>query len=70
MQIGSLIITRRFGESFVLRTTDGDILVELQKNAKGGAKVRISAPNEVNIVRTELIEEPLEILEYQCGRFS
>ena len=54
-----LILTRRIGESVILKHPAGDILVTyLSTQGPTGTEVRIGfdAPGDVNIVRSELLD--------------
>lgn len=45
--------TRRPGEFLVLQTSDGDIVIEVQRHPGIGARLAIDAPREVKIVPGE-----------------
>lgn len=47
-----LIITRRLGESFVI---DDDVTVRVVKLSEGSVRIGIEAPDEVTILRSELL---------------
>ena len=47
-----LVLTRKIGESIIIRD---DIVVTIVEINKNQIKVGISAPNDVNIVREELL---------------
>lgn len=47
-----LVLTRKLGESIIIRD---DIVVTIVEINKNQIKVGISAPNDVNIVREELL---------------
>ncbi len=49
-----LILTRRKGESI---TIDGDIEVTVVDISGGTVRVGIDAPDEINIVRNELLKD-------------
>ncbi len=52
-----LCITRYPGESFVLTLPGGEeIFVEIAGECRHRLKVRISAPGEVKVLRTELLD--------------
>lgn len=50
-----LVLTRRIGETLII---DGDIEVTLLGVGGIQVKIGIDAPEEVEIVRDELLEEP------------
>ena len=65
-----LVLTRKGGETFYLQLSDntdpntpiGDILkkpiaIHILKEVKGQMRIGIEAPDEINIVRKELIED-------------
>ena len=52
-----LKLSRREGESFILYTTDGVILITFEEMRGNQANVSIDAPDEVDILRSELVEE-------------
>ncbi len=49
-----LILTRRKGESIII---DGDIEVTVVDISGGTVRVGIDAPDEINIVRNELLKD-------------
>jgi carbon storage regulator CsrA len=54
-----LILTRKIGDSVVIRHPTGDILVTyLSSQGPTGTEIRIGfdAPKEVNIVRSEILD--------------
>ena len=54
-----LILTRRTGESVLLKHPSGDIVVTyLSKQGSSGDEIRIGfdAPQDVNIVRSEILD--------------
>ena len=52
-----LVLTRTRGESIVIQTTDGPIEVVVTRVLDGRVKIGINAPDNVKILRTELIEK-------------
>lgn len=52
-----LTLSRRKGESFIIYTTDGEIVVTFEKMRGNQAKLSIDAPDEVEILRSELVED-------------
>ena len=53
-----LMITRRAGESFIVRTSDGDIEVSVAEiRTKSQVKFRVTAPDNVTINRKEVQEK-------------
>jgi sRNA-binding carbon storage regulator CsrA len=58
-----LLLDRDVGESFVMETTDGTIVVKIvncERKRGGGRRYRIgiSAPDSVIITRAELLDRP------------
>lgn len=52
-----LVLTRNQGQSIVIQTSDGEIEVTIYNVAKNGqVKVAIAAPDNVDIWRTELLD--------------
>lgn len=54
-----LILTRRLGDSVVIKHPSGDIVVTyLSQQGPSGTEIRMGfdAPKEVNIVRSEIID--------------
>jgi len=56
-----LILTRRAGESVVI---NGDIKIRILKNENGQVRLGFDAPDEVVILREELLDVENEILKY------
>lgn len=52
-----LVLTRTRGESIVIQTTDGFIEVVVTRVLDGRVKIGVNAPDNVKILRTELIEK-------------
>jgi carbon storage regulator CsrA len=50
-----LVLTRRPGETLILHTSDGPIVVELCRIVDRRAKVGIEAPTTVRVLREELL---------------
>lgn len=52
-----LVLTRNQGQSIVIQTSDGEIEVTIANvNQKGQVKVGIQAPDNVDIWRSELLD--------------
>lgn len=62
---GSLMLSRRFGESITLFVdgTDIRIQISLEKHSHGGVRFAINAPKTVTILRNEWLDENGELLE-------
>ena len=52
-----LVLTRTRGESIVIQTTDGPVEVVVTRVLDGRVKIGVNAPDNVKILRTELIEK-------------
>ncbi len=50
-----LVLTRRIGERIVI---DGDIEIMIIKCSGGRVKLGIDAPDEVDVVRAQLLAQP------------
>lgn len=50
----ALVINRRWGESFLI----GAALVTVSKSSGNHVSLRVEAPPEVRVIRTELIRRP------------
>jgi carbon storage regulator CsrA len=66
-----LILTRRLGDSVVMKHPAGDIVVTyLSSQNSSGSEIRMGfdAPKEINIVRSEIIDRyPSDIKEKTDG---
>lgn len=66
-----LILTRRLGDSVVIKHPDGDIVVTyLSSQGPSGTEIRMGfdAPKEVNIVRSEILDRyPSDVKEKTNG---
>lgn len=51
-----LVLTRKENQSILI---DGDIILTVIKTQSGNVKLSFDAPEEVEIVRTELLDQPL-----------
>ena len=52
-----LVLTRTRGESIVIQTTDGPIEVVVTRVLDSRVKIGINAPDNVRILRTEIIKK-------------
>ena len=52
-----LILSRYEGESLILKTSDGEIVVSLQQTKGNSAKIGIEAPESVLVLREELLPD-------------
>ena len=50
-----LVVGRREGESIIIETTDGEIVVSLERLQGTQARIGIEAPEQVKVLREELI---------------
>ena len=67
-----LILTRRLGDSVLLKYPGGEIIVTyLSQQGPTGSEIRVGfdAPKEVNIVRSEILDRyPSDSMEKENGR--
>ena len=50
-----LVVGRREGETIIIQTTDGEIVVSLERLQGTQARIGIEAPEQVKVLREELI---------------
>ena len=50
-----LKLTRRVGEALILTTSDGEIVVSLERLSESQVKIGIEAPKSVRVLRDELV---------------
>ena len=56
-----LVLSRRQGESVVLRHQNGDeVTVTVSRTGSGSVKLAVEAPEEVEIIRSEVWKKPNE----------
>lgn len=56
--INMLVLTRNQGQSIVIQTSNGEIEITIANVAKNGqVRVAIAAPDNVDIWRSELLED-------------
>jgi sRNA-binding carbon storage regulator CsrA len=60
---GGLCLTRRKGQGFVIVVEGKVIEITYIKPSRGGVQIRIVAPPEVSISRTEILERANEATE-------
>ena len=51
-----LVLARHIGERIIIQASDGEIIIELIEIGSRKAKVGITAPKSVKVLREELIE--------------
>jgi carbon storage regulator CsrA len=54
---GTLLLSRKEGESIIVETSNEKIIINLEKLLRGSAKIRISAPKDVIIHREEIYKK-------------
>jgi carbon storage regulator CsrA len=52
-----LILTRKPGESFVIRHPAGDVVVTHLSSINEEARIGIAAPKDIRILRSEIIDK-------------
>lgn len=55
LPIGGLCLKRKVGESILIKTSDGDIVVSLIEIANKKAKIAFNAPVSIKVYREELL---------------
>lgn len=53
-----LVLSRRYGEELVVRFGDQEVSIVVHNRSGGQVKVEIDAPDEVEVVRGELLLDP------------
>ena len=54
-----LVLERKEGQRIILETSDGTVEIVLFNLQQGRAAIGIAAPETVNIIRKELITDPI-----------
>ena len=55
----SLTLSRREDEALIFETSDGPITIYVDKIRQGSVKLSVHAPDEVRVLRDELVEDPV-----------